>query len=67
MTYGGIHKILKIWIDGVRGVEGEELGLDGMEDDDDEVPLVEGVLSGAFGGVRELGLLVGGSVLTSTS
>nr|GEW19811.1 hypothetical protein [Tanacetum cinerariifolium] len=41
------------------GEFGAEGGLDGMEEDDDEVPLVERSLRGAFGGDRELGLLVG--------
>ncbi|GKD49849.1 hypothetical protein Tco_1278825, partial [Tanacetum coccineum] len=45
---------------------GEELGLEGM-DEEDEVPLVNGVLMGAFGGVGELGLLEGGGMVTSSS
>ncbi|GKA31551.1 hypothetical protein Tco_0717856 [Tanacetum coccineum] len=46
----------------------DELGLEGMDDDDDdEVPLVEGVFMGAFGRVGELGLLEGGGVVMSSS
>ncbi|GKA35877.1 hypothetical protein Tco_0722368 [Tanacetum coccineum] len=43
--------------------------LEGMDDDDDdgEVPLVEGVLMGAFLEVQELGLLKGGGVMISLS
>ncbi|GJY15159.1 hypothetical protein Tco_0385581 [Tanacetum coccineum] len=40
---------------------GDELGFDGI-DDDDEVPLVQGVLRRTFSRIGELGLLEGGGV-----
>ncbi|GKC40777.1 hypothetical protein Tco_1053161 [Tanacetum coccineum] len=50
-----------------KGGGGDELVLEEIDDDDDKVPLVEGVLMGAFGGVGDLGLLEGGEVIISSS
>nr|GEU90975.1 hypothetical protein [Tanacetum cinerariifolium] len=47
--------------------KGDELGLEVMDDKDDKVPLVEGVLMGALSGVKELGLLKGGRFMILSS
>ncbi|PWA88554.1 hypothetical protein CTI12_AA083140 [Artemisia annua] len=52
---------------GCEGLKDDEFGLDLMEHEDDDVPLVEGVLKGIFGGDCELGTLVDGAVLTLIS
>ncbi|PWA56998.1 hypothetical protein CTI12_AA413790 [Artemisia annua] len=52
---------------GCEGLKDDEFGLDLMEHEDDDVPLVEGVLIGIFGGDGELGTLVDGAVLTLIS
>ncbi|GJY18060.1 hypothetical protein Tco_0389551 [Tanacetum coccineum] len=63
MAFGG-----GVFVGGEFSVEGGvRRCLEGMDDDDDEVSIVEGVLMGAFGGFGELSLLERGGVVISSS
>lgn len=64
---GLIGESVRVMSTSCGGINGEELGLVLIEEEDDEVALVDGVLDRALGGDGELGEIMDGGVFASTS